>query len=37
MAIAGDLDGKTIKVTGKVEMYKGKPEIVVKDRKMVIL
>lgn len=33
--IAGEIDGKTIRVTGKVEMYKGKPEIVVKDAKMI--
>jgi hypothetical protein len=35
MAMAADLDGKVIKVTGKVEMYKGKPEIVVRDPKMI--
>ncbi len=29
MTIADGLDGKTIQVTGKVELYKGKPEIVV--------
>jgi hypothetical protein len=36
VAIAADLDGKTIRVTGKVEMYKGRPEIVVRDGKMVV-
>jgi hypothetical protein len=29
--LAGELDGKTIHVTGKVELYKGRPEIVVTD------
>jgi hypothetical protein len=33
--IAVGLDGKTITVTGTVTMYKGKPEIVVNDPKMV--
>jgi DNA/RNA endonuclease YhcR with UshA esterase domain len=28
-------EGKTISVTGKIEMYKGKPEIVVTDSKQV--
>jgi DNA/RNA endonuclease YhcR with UshA esterase domain len=32
IGIAAGLDGKTIKVTGKVEMYKGKPEIVVNEK-----
>lgn len=36
MAVAADIDGKTIRVTGKVEMYKGKPEIVVRDGKMIV-
>jgi hypothetical protein len=35
MAIAGQIDGKTIRVTGKVEMYKGKPEIIVRDPKLI--
>ncbi len=35
IAIAGELDGKVIQVTGKVEIYKGKPEIIVKDPKMI--
>jgi DNA/RNA endonuclease YhcR with UshA esterase domain len=26
------LDGKTIRVTGKVELYKGKPEIIVTEK-----
>jgi hypothetical protein len=30
--VAAGLDGKTIKVTGKVEMYKGKPEIIINDK-----
>lgn len=30
-SLAGSLDGKNIAVTGDVELYKGKPEIVVKD------
>jgi hypothetical protein len=34
-AIAADLDGKTIQITGKIELYKGKPEIVVRDPKMI--
>jgi DNA/RNA endonuclease YhcR with UshA esterase domain len=34
--IAGEIDGKVIRVTGKVEMYKGKPEIVVRDAKMIV-
>jgi len=34
-ALAGEIDGKTIQVTGKVEMYKGKPEIIVRDPKMI--
>ncbi|HXB09527.1 MAG TPA: S1/P1 nuclease [Puia sp.] len=33
--IAAEIDGKVIRVTGKVEMYKGKPEIVVRDPKMI--
>jgi S1/P1 Nuclease len=32
MAMAESLDGKTIQVTGKVELYKGKPEIIVTDK-----
>jgi S1/P1 Nuclease len=32
MAIADGLDGKTIRVTGKVELYKGKPEIIVTEK-----
>ena len=32
MAIADSLDGKRIQVTGKVELYKGKPEIVVTEK-----
>jgi S1/P1 Nuclease len=32
MAMAESLDGKTIQVTGKVEIYKGKPEIIVTDK-----
>jgi len=32
IGVAAGLDGKTIKVTGKVEMYKGKPEIVVNEK-----
>jgi hypothetical protein len=32
IAIANGLDGKTITVTGKVELYKGKPEIVVTEK-----
>ncbi len=35
LGIAPALDGKMITVTGKVEIYKGKPEIVVKDPKMI--
>ena len=35
LGIAPALDGKMIQVTGKVEMYKGKPEIVVKDPTMI--
>jgi len=35
MAIAAEIDGKVVRVTGKVEMYKGKPEIVVRDAKMI--
>ena len=35
-AMAADIDGKTIRVTGKVEMYKGKPEIVVRDPGMIV-
>jgi len=34
-SLASELDGKTIHVTGKVELYKGKPEIVVTDPAMV--
>jgi len=34
--IAGEIDGKVIRVTGKIEMYKGKPEIVVRDAKMIV-
>ena len=30
-SLAGSLDGKNIAVTGNIELYKGKPEIVVKD------
>lgn len=30
-SLAGELEGKTIHATGKVELYKGKPEIVVTD------
>jgi hypothetical protein len=33
--VAGELDGKTIHATGKVELYKGKPEIVVTDPALV--
>jgi hypothetical protein len=33
--LASAIDGKVIRVTGKVEMYKGKPEIVVRDPRMV--
>ncbi|HVS95833.1 MAG TPA: S1/P1 nuclease, partial [Puia sp.] len=33
--VAAGLDGKTIHVTGRIEMYKGKPEIVVRDPKMI--
>ncbi|HEY4110060.1 S1/P1 nuclease [Puia sp.] len=33
--MAKEIDGKMIRVTGKVEMYKGKPEIVVRDAKMI--
>jgi S1/P1 Nuclease len=32
MAIADGLDGKTIRVTGKVSSYKGKPEIIVTEK-----
>ena len=32
IALADGLDGKTIRVTGKVEMYKGKPEIIVTEK-----
>ena len=32
MAMAEGLDGKTIQVTGKVEIYKGKPEIIVTEK-----
>lgn len=35
-ALAEDIDGRMIRVTGKVEMYKGKPEIVVRDGKMIV-
>jgi DNA/RNA endonuclease YhcR with UshA esterase domain len=35
IAMASELDGKTIKVTGKIELYREKPEIVVKDAKMI--
>lgn len=35
--LAGELDGKMIHVTGKVDLYKGKPEIVVSDPAMVKL
>ena len=35
--MGAEIDGKVIKVTGKVEMYKGKPEIVVRDRKMIVI
>jgi len=35
MVLAGEIDGKIIQVTGKVEMYKGKPEIIVRDPKLV--
>lgn len=34
--LGSSLDGKTITVTGKVELYRGKPEIVVKDAKMIV-
>jgi len=34
-SLAGELDGKTIHATGKVELYKGKPEIVVTDPALV--
>jgi hypothetical protein len=34
-SLAGELDGKTIHATGKVELYKGKPEIVVTDAALV--
>jgi DNA/RNA endonuclease YhcR with UshA esterase domain len=37
MAMAGELEGKVIRVTGKVEMYRGKPEIVVRDKKMIVI
>lgn len=33
--LAGELDGKTIHATGKIELYKGKPEIVVTDAALV--
>lgn len=33
--LAGSLDGKTIHATGKIELYKGKPEIVVNDPALV--
>jgi len=36
-SVAGEIDGKTIQVTGKVEMYKGKPEIIVRDPKSVVV
>jgi S1/P1 Nuclease len=32
IGVAAGLDGKTIKVTGKVEIYKGKPEIIINDK-----
>jgi hypothetical protein len=35
IAIADGLDGKTIRVTGKVELYKGKPEIIVTEKGMI--
>jgi hypothetical protein len=35
MAMAVDIDGKVVKVTGKVELYKGKPEIIIRDPKMI--
>jgi hypothetical protein len=35
MAMADGLDGKTIRVTGKVEIYKGKPEIIVTEKRMI--
>jgi len=34
-SLAGALDGKTIHATGKIELYKGKPEIVVNDPALV--
>jgi len=34
-SVAAELDGKTIHATGKVELYKGKPEIVVTDPALV--
>jgi len=34
--LASEIDGKVIRVTGKVEMYKGKAEIVVRDPKMIV-
>ncbi|HEV2478570.1 MAG TPA: S1/P1 nuclease [Puia sp.] len=34
-SLGGELDGKTIHATGKVELYKGKPEIVVTDPALV--
>ena len=35
ISLASGLDGKMIRVTGKIELYKGKPEIVVKDPGMI--
>jgi len=35
LSMAAALDGKTIRVTGKIELYRGKPEIVVRDPKMI--
>jgi hypothetical protein len=35
IAIADSLDGKTLRVTGKVELYKGKPEIIVTEKGMI--
>jgi len=35
-SLASEIDGKVIRVAGKVEIYKGKPEIIVRDSKMII-
>jgi hypothetical protein len=36
IGIAGDISGRVIQVTGKVEMYRGKPQIAVRDPKMIV-